>query len=103
MKFYTAALVLSLAAVVACHPGFDFEGDDQSHDQTGEAGSNVEGSYRWTSPEGEEFFVRYVADELGYRVMESNAVPHDADGTSADGNQGSFSGEDGDGEGGERK
>lgn len=52
--------------------------------------------HSWTSPEGDEFFVKYIADEYGYRVVESNAVPRDANGLAADGNQGSFSGEGGD-------
>ncbi|KAA0201320.1 hypothetical protein HAZT_HAZT006000 [Hyalella azteca] len=41
----------------------------------------------WTSPEGTEFFVRYVADEFGYRVVESNALQRSAHGQLADGNQ----------------
>ena len=47
--------------------------------------------------------MKYVADELGYRVIESNAVPETSDGVKADGNQGAFSGEEGEEEGGERK
>ena len=57
-------------------------------------------NFSWTSPEGEEFYVKYIADENGYRIVESNAVPVSADGVAADGNQGSFSGEEGE-EGGE--
>ena len=56
----------------------------------------------WTSPEGEEFHVSYVADELGYRVMESNAVPENSEGLKADGNQGAFEDEGEEGEGGEK-
>ena len=47
-------------------------------------------SNSWKSPEGLDFFVRYVADSNGYRVIESNAVPASSDGVLADGNQGSF-------------
>lgn len=35
----------------------------------------MEGEYKWVAPNGEEFFVKYIADHLGYRVLESNAVP----------------------------
>lgn len=56
---------------------------------------------RWTSPEGIEFYVKYVADEKGYRVVDSNAVPTFNQGR-ADGFQGNLDGDDdGEGEGGE--
>ena len=44
----------------------------------------------WKSPEGQEFFVKYVADDDGFRIVESNAVPVSAGGVRADGSQGSF-------------
>ena len=47
----------------------------------------------WTSPEGLELYVKYVADDKGYRVVESNAVPVTADGVAANGFQGDLSGE----------
>ena len=47
-------------------------------------------SFSWKSPEGEEFFVRYIADDDGFRIVESNAVPVSAGGVRADGSQGSF-------------
>ena len=37
---------LALASLAACHPVFEFEGEDQSHQQNGEAGEAVEGYYR---------------------------------------------------------
>lgn len=43
----------------------------------------------WTSPEGEQYFVKYIADDDGFRILESNAVPAVGD-VRADGNQGSF-------------
>ena len=49
-------------------------------------------SFRWESPEGREFIVRYIADEKGFRVLESNAVPVNADGLRADGAQGDLDG-----------
>ncbi|XP_037780972.1 larval cuticle protein 2-like [Penaeus monodon] len=103
MKFNIFVLVAVLAAVTmaTARPDtvLDFEGDEHQHQQEGDAGNKVEGSYSWTSPEGEEFYVRYVADEDGYRVLESNAVPVSHGGAQADGNQGAFG--EGEGEGGE--
>merc|ERR1711970_674554 len=87
----TMAILFGLVAVAIAAPTiFDFEGDDASHEQEGSPGDEVEGSYHWTSPEGEEFYVRYVADEDGYRVVESNAVPVNHGGVAADGNQVNF-------------
>nr|XP_045597527.1 cuticular protein 47Eg-like [Procambarus clarkii] len=95
MKFWMIVAMVAAVGLVA-HAGaspntlFDFEGDNHKHSQTGDAGDKVEGSYSWTSPEGVEFFVKYVADENGYRVLDSNAVPVSSWGARADGNQGSF-------------
>merc|ERR1712002_769669 len=87
----TMAIFFGLVALAVAAPTiFDFEGEDASHEQDGSPGEEVQGSYSWTSPEGEEFYVRYVADEDGYRIVESNAVPINHDGVSADGNQGAF-------------
>lgn len=47
-------------------------------------------SCSWRSPEGQEYFVTYMADEDGFRIMDSNAVPESAAGVKADGTQGSF-------------
>ncbi|KAB7500470.1 hypothetical protein Anas_01276 [Armadillidium nasatum] len=44
----------------------------------------------WTSPEGNKYFVRYVADKLGFRIIDSNVVPVSNAGVKVDGNQGSF-------------
>ncbi|XP_076028507.1 uncharacterized protein LOC143017606 [Oratosquilla oratoria] len=44
----------------------------------------------WTSPDGTEYFVKYVADRFGYRVVESNAVPVTGTGVRANGRQVSF-------------
>lgn len=50
-------------------------------------------SSSWTSPEGAQYYVKYVADRNGYRVIDSNAVPATASGVRANGAQGSFSSE----------
>ncbi|XP_068215113.1 cuticular protein 47Eg-like [Palaemon carinicauda] len=93
MKF--AIFMLCILGLTLARPDtiLDFEGEDHEHEQEGDAGDEVEGSYSWTSPEGEEFYVKYVADEDGYRIVESNAVPVSHDGVAADGNQGSFTSE----------
>ncbi|XP_063589691.1 uncharacterized protein LOC134766692 [Penaeus indicus] len=98
MKLSILLLVVCLSLALG-RPStvIDFEGEDHEHTQEGEAGRDVEGMYSWTSPEGENFKVIYVADEDGYRVVESNAVPVNADGVAADGNQGSFTSEEGEG------
>ncbi|XP_042872980.1 larval cuticle protein 2-like [Penaeus japonicus] len=107
MKANIFAIVgLAIVAIVVARPDtvLDFEGEEHQHLQDGSAGNKVEGSYSWTSPEGQEFYVKYVADEDGYRVLESNAVPVSHGGVYADGNQGAFGegeGEEG-GEGGRR-
>ncbi|XP_076028425.1 uncharacterized protein LOC143017520 [Oratosquilla oratoria] len=81
-----------MATFVVCRPDeiIDVELEDQHHDAEGDAGDEVSGSYSWTSPEGVEYFVKYVADEDGYRVVESNAVPVSGGGVRANGEQGSF-------------
>ncbi|KAG7170541.1 putative Insect cuticle protein domain-containing protein 14 [Homarus americanus] len=48
------------------------------------------GQESWTSPEGKEYFVKYEADENGFRIVESNVVPATDGGMLADGAQGSF-------------
>ncbi|XP_066957087.1 uncharacterized protein [Macrobrachium rosenbergii] len=68
----------------------DFEAKNQTQVQDGVPGENVDGTFFWISPENHAFLVRYVADEKGYRVVESNAVPINADGVAADGSQGAM-------------
>ncbi|XP_050702014.1 cuticular protein 47Eg-like [Eriocheir sinensis] len=86
------ALLVVVAAVTlgAARPSdtvFSYEGEDHEHTQKGETGKKVEGSYSWTSPEGYEYYVKYVADEYGYRVVDSNALPVSSWGAVPDGNQ----------------
>ncbi|XP_063883631.1 LOW QUALITY PROTEIN: uncharacterized protein LOC135112769 [Scylla paramamosain] len=82
MKCAVASVVVVVVAAAAAlgeaRPSdtvFNYEGEDHKHYQKGETGRKVEGYYSWFSPEGQEFYVQYVADELGYRVLESNALP----------------------------
>jgi len=65
--------------------------DNFSHIQeVDDDGEEITGTYRWTDPEGNNFFVTYIADEDGFRVLDSNAVPATNVGVRADGSQGSF-------------
>merc|ERR1711875_129651 len=75
-------VLLGLFALATARPGsdiIDFEVDagdnEQEHEQEGVAGKAVEGEYSWTAPNGEELVVKYIADHLGYRIVESNALP----------------------------
>merc|ERR1712212_1129261 len=87
----TLLVLLGLAALAASRPDsvFDLDLDDMQHDQSVDDDDVVTGSYSWTSPEGIEFFVQYIADDKGFRIVDSNAVPA-ANGVRADGHQGSF-------------
>ncbi|XP_076069887.1 cuticle protein CP575-like [Oratosquilla oratoria] len=71
------ALFLCLVGVSLALPSdiIDFELDNHEHEQEGQAGRAVEGEYSWVAPNGEEYVVQYVADHLGYRVVDSNVVP----------------------------
>ena len=71
-------VVLGLAALAAARPSddiIDIEQDHMEHEQEGVAGTAVEGEYSWVAPDGNEYVVKYVADHLGYRVVEDTAVP----------------------------
>ncbi|XP_045114092.1 larval cuticle protein III/IV-like [Portunus trituberculatus] len=96
MKCAVAALAVVVVAAAAtlgeARPDtvFNYEGEDHKHYQKGDTGRKVEGYYSWISPEGQEFYVKYVADELGYRVLESNALPVSSWGATPDGHQGNL-------------
>ncbi|XP_076028405.1 uncharacterized protein LOC143017502 [Oratosquilla oratoria] len=82
-------VLLGMAALVACRPdGFlDISLEDIHHEAAGAGGQTVTGSYSWISPDGTEYFVKYVADKFGYRVVESNAIPVSGTGVRANGRQ----------------
>ncbi|XP_027213685.2 cuticle protein CP575 [Penaeus vannamei] len=86
----TFLVLLGLAALAAARPEnvLDLDLDDLHHDQDVDD-QVVTGTYSWTSPEGDQYFVKYIADDDGFRILESNAVPAVGD-VRADGNQGSF-------------
>merc|ERR1712183_674594 len=89
MKLFLIVL-LGLAAIAAARPDsvLSLELEDFHHDQDVDD-QVVTGTYSYTSPEGVEVFVTYIADEDGFRVVDSNAVPA-SNGVRADGQQGSF-------------
>merc|ERR1711970_382902 len=94
MKF-TIALLFALLAAVAAESVVDFSLEDIGIDADIEDGVHT-GQYSFTDPEGATHFVKYAADEDGFRVVESNVVPASADGVRADGNQGSFTSDESD-------
>ncbi|XP_068214676.1 uncharacterized protein [Palaemon carinicauda] len=81
-----------MVAMVVARPDsvLDVDLEDILMDQDIAEDSSVTGSYTWTDPDGNQHFVKYVADDDGYRVIESNVVPATADGVRANGEQGSF-------------
>merc|ERR1712058_93094 len=89
VKMFKFMLCLALAvAIVTAAPRPD---DDDDHSHVSEIdGDTVRGTYRWTDDDGNDFYVSYVADEDGYRIVESNAVPVTRDGVAANGHQGAF-------------
>merc|ERR1711970_934953 len=72
--------------------GSESEEIHHSHKQEGQTGTAVTGEYSWQSPEGTTFVVRYIADDKGFRVIESNAIPT-AHGLRANGEQGDLDGD----------
>ncbi|XP_063589688.1 uncharacterized protein LOC134766689 [Penaeus indicus] len=86
----TLLVLLGLVALAAARPEsvLDLDLDDFHHDQDVDD-EVVTGTYSWTSPEGVEYFVKYIADDDGFRILESNAVPAVGN-VRADGQQGSF-------------
>merc|ERR1712055_344732 len=88
MKF-TIALLFALLAAVAAESVVDISLEDIGIDTDIEDGVHTR-QYSFTDPEGNTHFVKYIADEHGFRVRESNVVPSTLDAVRADGNQGSF-------------
>ncbi|XP_063589687.1 uncharacterized protein LOC134766688 [Penaeus indicus] len=84
-------VLLGLVAMATARPDsiLDLVFDTFSHGQDFDD-QKVFGSYSWRSPDGTEYFVKYVADDDGYRVLESNAVPVSVGGVFANGQQGAF-------------
>ncbi|KAG7170540.1 cuticular protein 47Eg-like [Homarus americanus] len=80
-------VVLGLVALVTARPDVDLDEITQIQDIAED--NTITGSYSWKSPEGVEYFVKYIADGDGYRIVESNAVPVNGE-EAADGTQGSF-------------
>ncbi|XP_050702005.1 cuticle protein 16.8-like [Eriocheir sinensis] len=92
MRSVTVLVLAGLSVFAAARPEttFSHETDDSHHEQLIDDDNIISGSYRWTSPEGLELFVRYVADKDGFRIVESNVVPASSLGVLADGQQGAF-------------
>ncbi|XP_071534557.1 cuticle protein 16.8-like [Panulirus ornatus] len=85
-------VLLGLATLVAARPDSVVDISEEDIHQSMEVGDDntMTGSFSWTSPEGTQYFVKYIADGNGFRILESNAVPATVQGVKADGTQGSF-------------
>ncbi|CAL4073076.1 unnamed protein product, partial [Meganyctiphanes norvegica] len=82
-------VLLGLVSVAWCRPSndiLDIDLSNHEHEQEGEAGVAVEGEYSWVHPNGQEFVVRYIADDNGFRVLDSElpAEPEEAEDDSAE-------------------
>ncbi|XP_071534572.1 uncharacterized protein [Panulirus ornatus] len=87
----TLFVLLGLAALVAARPDSILTIDlEDLHQDLSLEDTTITGTYSWTSPEGVKYFVNYIADDDGYRVLDTNAVPVSDAGVRADGTQGSF-------------
>jgi len=63
------AIVFFLAvAALAEESIISYDAEDHKHEQSGDAGNAVRGSYSHTDVEGNTYTVTYVADENGYRA-----------------------------------
>merc|ERR1712220_30805 len=86
-------LMMLLLVGVACVSAMTVENVQEKFSHVQEIDDDdgaVEGTYKWEDDLGNTHFVTYVADEDGYRVVDSDVVPATVDGVRADGNQGSF-------------
>ncbi|XP_068214646.1 cuticle protein CP575-like [Palaemon carinicauda] len=74
-------IALCLVALAAARPSdiVDFELDDHEQEQEGQPGRAVQGEYSWTAPDGNEYYIKYIADHNGYRIVEDNVVPEAPD------------------------
>ncbi|XP_042219390.1 cuticle protein CP575-like [Homarus americanus] len=75
MKVLLMMVVLVVVAMAAAlHSDIiDIDEADMEHEQEGVPGTVVKGEYSWVAPDGSEHEIKYVADHLGYRVVEDNA------------------------------
>merc|ERR1712220_40045 len=86
-------LMMLLLVGVACVSAMTVENVQEKFSHVQEIdddGTKIEGTYKWEDDLGNTHFVTYVADEDGYRVVDSDVIPATVDGVLADGNQGSF-------------
>ncbi|CAL4135006.1 unnamed protein product, partial [Meganyctiphanes norvegica] len=66
-------VLLGLVSLSWCRPTdiLDIDLSNHEHEQEGKAGVAVEGEYSWVHPNGQEFVVKYIADDNGFRVLDS--------------------------------
>merc|ERR1711911_499650 len=70
LKMMKAVVIVVLLAVsaLAQEPIISYDAEDHKHEQNGDAGNAVRGSYSHTDAEGNTYTINYVADENGYRA-----------------------------------
>merc|ERR1712212_555438 len=75
MKLQVAVMLFGMVAAALARPAqeiIDYENGDHEHEQEGVPGTSVTGEYTWTNAAGETYDIKYIADHLGYRVVESD-------------------------------
>merc|ERR1712071_749041 len=68
MRTQVAIVFFLAVAALAEESIISYDAEDHKHEQSGDAGNAVQGSYSHTDAEGNTYTVTYVADENGYRA-----------------------------------
>nr|BAD07268.1 crustocalcin-a [Penaeus japonicus] len=63
-------LVAALVGVAWGRTIFDYERDGLDNEQKGQPGRSVTGEYEWRAPDGKVVEISYVADHLGFRLVD---------------------------------
>ncbi|XP_063614824.1 calphotin-like, partial [Penaeus indicus] len=63
-------VVAAVVGVAAARTIFDYERDGLDNEQKGQPGKAVAGEYEWRAPDGKVVEISYVADHLGFRLVD---------------------------------
>ncbi|XP_047494358.1 calphotin-like [Penaeus chinensis] len=63
-------VVAAVVGVAAARTIFDYERDGLENEQKGQPGKAVTGEYEWRAPDGKVVEISYVADHLGFRLVD---------------------------------